>query len=84
MMLHVADKSDIINEIKKIISDVSRINLSDLDDDIKIREELGIDSLMAIEIIAKCEKQFDIHIDETKLDSIITIKDFIIYILKLK
>jgi len=82
-MLPVSDNRNIIDEIKKTISEISRINLFDLDDNIKIREELGIDSLMAIEIIAKCERRFKINIDETKLDSIQTIGDFIKFILNL-
>jgi acyl carrier protein len=82
-MLNVADKSDIINEIKKTISEISRINLFDLDDNIKIREELGIDSLMAIEIIAKCERRFNIKIDETKLDSVQTMGDFINFVVSI-
>jgi acyl carrier protein len=79
----ILDKNETINKIKTIISEITRINVIDLDDAIKIREELGIDSLMGIEIIAKCEKRFNIQIDETKFDSIHTIKDFINYILKL-
>lgn len=83
MKKNILNKMDEINDIKKTISEISRINLFELDDNTKIREELGIDSLMAIEIIAKCEKRFNIQIDETKLDSIQTIGDFINFILML-
>ncbi len=76
----IVQENQVTVEIKKTISEIARINISDLEDDIKIREELGIDSLMAIEIIAKCEKKFAIVIDETKLESFSTIGDFINYV----
>jgi acyl carrier protein len=44
---------------------------------------LGIDSLMAIEIIAKCERRFNIKIDETKLDSVQTMGDFINFVVSI-
>jgi acyl carrier protein len=42
-----------------------------------IFEELGLDSLMAIEILAKIEKRFDIIIEESLLANINTVGDFI-------
>jgi acyl carrier protein len=75
------DSYSVINEIKLIVSQVARINLAEIEDDIKIRDELGIDSLMAIEIIAKIEKQFDIQINEQEVMRINTVGDFTEYIL---
>ncbi len=40
------------NDIKQIVSRISRIDVAELDDRVLIREELGIDSLMGMEIIA--------------------------------
>lgn len=77
------DKEEIIFEIKEIISRISRIDASELEENIVIRDELGVDSLMAMEIIATCEKQLDIHIDEGILFEIETIGDFINLIVKL-
>ncbi len=68
---------DVTIDIKKTISEIARVDLLELDDDLKIREELGVDSLMAIEIIAKCEKHYHIRIDESKLEAIATLGDFI-------
>lgn len=58
------------------MSRVSRIDVSELDSEIKFREELGVDSLMAMEIVATCEKQLGIQIDEGQLYTIETIGDF--------
>ena len=77
------NKEEIITEIKEIMSRISRIDASELEENIVIRDELGVDSLMAMEIIATCEKQLQIHIDEGILFEIETIGDFIDLVVKL-
>ena len=79
----MANKEEIIIEIKEIMSRISRIDASELEENILIRDELGVDSLMAMEIIATCEKQLEIHIDEGRLFEIETIGDFIDMVVKL-
>ncbi|MGA2639911.1 MAG: acyl carrier protein [Spirochaetia bacterium] len=64
------------NDIKQIVSRISRIDAEELDDELLIREELGIDSLMAMEIIATCEKLLSLKIDETLFADIQTVGDF--------
>ena len=70
------NQTEIIGEIKNLVSQITRINMSELSDDVRVREELGIDSLMAMEIVASCEKRFRIHIDEEQIFEIETIGDF--------
>jgi acyl carrier protein len=65
------------DEIKRIVSRISRIDAAELEDHLLIREELGIDSLMAMEIIATCEKLLSVKIDETKFADIQTVGDFL-------
>ena len=83
LQVAVSAQTKEVSDLKKTISEISRINLFDLDDSVKIREELGIDSIMAIEIIAKCERRFNIKIDETKLDSVQTMGDFINFVVSI-
>ena len=64
------------NDIKKIVSRISGIDCEELDDGVLIREELGVDSLMAMEIIARCEKLLDVKIAETLFADIRTVGDF--------
>lgn len=66
-------KSEII--VKQIISKITKFNEDDLTDNILIREELGIDSIMAMEILVNIERTFDIKIDERKLQNVKTIKN---------
>jgi acyl carrier protein len=65
-------------EVKQIVSRITRIDEEDLQDHLLIREELGIDSLMAMEIIATCEKHLDIRMDEALFADVQTIGDFFI------
>lgn len=65
------------NTVKHIVSRISRIDAEEFEDSVIIREELGIDSLMAMEIIATCEKTLNIEIDESKFAEIETVGDFL-------
>jgi acyl carrier protein len=71
------------NDIKRIVSRISRIDVAELDDRLLIREELGIDSLMAMEIIATCEKLLGLKIDETLFADIQTVGDFLDLLVRL-
>ena len=70
------------HEVKQIVSRISRIDEDDLQDNLLIREELGIDSLMAMEILYACEKHFGIKLEETLFVDVQTVKDFLLLIAK--
>lgn len=74
---HHPDNLDVRAEVKGIISRITRIDLDELEEDTRIREEIGVDSLMAMEIVARCEHHLGIHIDEAKLFEILTVGDFL-------
>ena len=59
------------------LSEITRIDSSSITYDTLIFEELGLDSLMAIEMLAKIEKQFNIIIEESLLANINTIGDLV-------
>lgn len=80
MDLHNKTKEQIRQEIKGTLTKIAKINKKELEDGTLIREELGIDSLMFIEIIANVEKHYDIKIDEQKILSISTVVEFVSYI----
>jgi acyl carrier protein len=70
-------------ELKGLVSQITRIHTSELSEEVRVREELGIDSLMAMEIVTACEKRFDIRIDEEQLFEIETVGDFYKLVIRL-
>jgi len=60
-----------------IVAGISRIDPDEFEDDVLIREELGIDSLMAMEIVAACERRLGISIDEAQVFCVETVGDFL-------
>ncbi|WP_237036416.1 acyl carrier protein [Mediannikoviicoccus vaginalis] len=48
--------------------------------DTVIREDLGADSIGLVELVMALEDEFNIEIDDSKLDEIITVSDVVTYI----
>ena len=57
-------------EVKKLISEIAEISQDQIKDDARFVEDLGIDSMMALEIIASIEKKYKIVIPEDKIPTI--------------
>ncbi len=73
----IVKKRILEKDLIDILSKITRIDSSGITYDTLIFEELGLDSLMAIEILARVEKQFDIIIEESLLSDIDTVGDFV-------
>ena len=71
------EKTILDKDFIEILSKITRIDSSGITYDTLIFEELGLDSLMAIEILARVEKQFDIIFEESLLADVNTVGDFI-------
>lgn len=64
-------------EVKQIISDITRVQISEITDMVDIRNGLGVDSLQAMEILVAIEQKYGIKIDEAKAFDIVTFADLI-------
>lgn len=73
----ISNEQELRDAIELIVSKISRIDRSEFEDDVLIREELGIDSLMAMEILARCERRFAIEIPESEMYEVQTVADFV-------
>jgi acyl carrier protein len=62
-------------EIRQIIADIVEIPAEQVGDDTSLAEELGVDSLMALEIVATIEKKYRVQIPEEKLQQVKTLND---------
>ena len=63
-------------EIKEVLSEQWGIE-TDIKLESKLKEELGIDSLLAVELSILLENKYDIDIKEEELAKLVTIKDVI-------
>ncbi|MGO9411226.1 MAG: acyl carrier protein [Spirochaetia bacterium] len=64
-------------DIRKLVARLAKIPEIELEDDVLIRDELGIDSMRAIEIFYGCEKTFGMKLDETQFGDVQTVGEFI-------
>lgn len=71
------DFSQVRNDVKKLVADISRMDARKIKETASIRDDLGVDSLAAMEILAAVEKRLGIVIDEAKAFDIVTVKDLI-------
>ena len=68
---------DILKEIQVIISDIMICDEEDISLDSRFVEDLGVDSLDAIEIIMDVEDLFSIGISEEQSDKMHTVGDMV-------
>lgn len=62
-------------EIRNIIAEIIEKEPAEITPDAKFFEDLGVDSMMALEIMAAIEKKYRISISEEKLAQLVTLKD---------
>ncbi len=68
---------DIDTEIKNLIAEIIEKDPATLDPNARFVEDLGVDSMMALEILAAIEKKYKISIPEDKLPQMTTLHDTI-------
>jgi acyl carrier protein len=61
---------EIKKEIKKIISEIAEIPEEQIKDDARFAEDLDIDSMMALEVVASIEKKYKVVISEAEIPNI--------------
>lgn len=65
---------DLENEIRNLIAEVLEEDPGKITPDAKFFEDLGMDSMMALEIMAAMEKKYKITIPEEKLAQLTTLR----------
>ncbi len=79
-MKQVKNDALLRESIIRTIAAIARINEKNIDDSVLIREELGIDSIMSLEIVAQIERHYGIAVDEEETLQIKTVGEFIDYV----
>tara|TARA_A100001388_G_C28487653_1_gene365408 strand:- start:275 stop:490 length:216 start_codon:yes stop_codon:yes gene_type:complete len=66
--------------IEQLIADHLHIDASTINDDSKIVDDLGADSLHIVELVMQIENQFDIEIPDEDAETLLTVGDVKQYI----
>lgn len=67
--------SDLESEIRSLIAEIIERKPEEIHPDAKFFEDLGVDSMMALEIMAAMEKKYKIAIPEEKLGQLTTLRE---------
>lgn len=57
----------VTKELRKMVADILEINPEEVKPEANFVEDLGMDSMMALEILAMIEKKYKLKIPETEL-----------------
>jgi len=71
-------------KIKKIICEQLEVNEEDVVPEASFVDDLGADSLDQVELIMAMEEEFDISISDEDAEKIVSVRDAIEYIEKIK
>ena len=74
------EKNEILMRVKNVVSNVLKIEPSEITDDANFVFDLGADSLQSIELIAGFEEEFDIEMDQDKALEVQNIDDAVNFI----
>ncbi|MGH7198675.1 MAG: acyl carrier protein [Candidatus Omnitrophota bacterium] len=66
-------KQDMEKEVTGIISLISEIDVAKITGAVDLRDNLGIDSMMGLEIMYAVEKKFNVHLREEDLPKMRTV-----------
>ncbi len=69
------DFEKIRKEVKSLVSEITEVPEDQLKDEARFTEDLGVDSMMALEIVASIEKKYKIVIPEDKIPTIRSLKN---------
>ena len=71
------DTKSIEQECRIIISQIAEINEAKITSEARFIEDLGMDSMMALEVLASLEKRYKIRIPEENLIKVTSLKNIV-------
>lgn len=69
-------------KVKEIIVEQLGVNADQVNPDAKMIEDLGADSLDAVELVMAIEEEFGIEVPDEEAEKLIAVKDIIAYVEK--
>ncbi len=70
----------VFDKVKEIIVKELKVDASKVTLDASLKDDLGTDSLDAVEIVMDLEDEFGVEIDDTKAEAVATVGDLVAYI----
>ena len=74
------DEQDIRNKIKTAIAKITDIDVEDIADTASFQDDLGLDSLVLLEISVEIEMQFGLEVHEEELKQLQTVQDTVEFV----
>lgn len=71
--------NDVETKVKKIISEVLRIDPAEVKDNFSITKDLGANSIELVVLVGLLEESFEIEIDDIDVEKLIIVKNAIEY-----
>jgi acyl carrier protein len=68
-------KNAIKKELKALVAEIAEVDQDKVTDDARFVEDLGMDSMMALEILAAIEERYRIHIPEDILPKLTSLEE---------
>ena len=78
------NREEIEIKVKEIVAEIAECEISEVNDQTNLEETLGMDSLDRVELLMEIEKEFGITIPDDDADKVITTKDCVDLVEKLK
>ena len=63
------------DQIKKVLVEAINVDEEEIKPEAKLNEDLGIDSLAAVELALELENEFGIRIEDEELANLVTVQD---------
>jgi len=73
---------DIRSEVKRLIAEVTEREPEEITDTALFAEELGVDSLMAMEVMVAVDKKYKINIPEDEFAKIKNVDDTVVVVMR--
>ena len=74
------EKTEILLRVKNVVSNVLKLEPSEITDDANFVFDLGADSMQSVELVAGFEEEFDIELDQDKSLEVQNIDDAVNFI----
>ena len=74
------EKNEILVRVKEVVSNVLKVDNSEITDDANFVFDLGADSMQSVELVAGFEEEFDIELDQDRALEIQNIDDAVNFI----